>query len=145
MAFVDDDVAVLGDQILGFSLSVEALNQRNVECCRCSSFSHSALAETINRQVEECGQPLAPLVQKLGAVDKHQRVRLPCRDQVRQGDRLSERGTRACALARQKFSRAYFVRSTILRRLPNATVIAVIAEVQPKLAGSGTGVGVPML
>src|SRR5271154_4520042 len=92
MAFVDDDMAVLRDQVLRLTLSMETLNERDVDIACLLCFSPADLADTINRQVEECGQPLAPLVQKLSAMDQYQRVRPSCRDQVRGSDRFPERG-----------------------------------------------------
>jgi len=90
MAFVNDNVPILSDQILRHPLSVQALNQCNVDVTRPLGFSSADLADVIDRHIEERSQPFTPLVQKLGPVDQHQCVRLSRRDEIRRGDRFAK-------------------------------------------------------
>src|ERR1700689_5201132 len=88
-------MAILRDQILRLALSVEALNERDVNAARPLGFCPADLADAIDRHIEESRQPFAPLIQKLGAVDEHERVRLSRRDQIRGGDGLAKCRPRA--------------------------------------------------
>jgi hypothetical protein len=90
MTFVNDDVAVFGYEILGFSLSVKALNQDDINSARSILPSPADLTNAISWQIEEYSQPFAPLIEKLGAVDDYQRVCFPGCDQVCGGNSFAE-------------------------------------------------------
>jgi hypothetical protein len=88
VAFVNHNEAVFGDQIFGLALTMEALNERRIDNASPLRFSPANLADTLDRQIEERGQPFAPLIEKLSAVDQYQRVRSSFRDQIRVRTRL---------------------------------------------------------
>ena len=90
MAFINDDVTVLANQVLRFALAVETLDEWNVNISSSLCFAATDLPDTVNRQIEKCGQPFAPLVEQLGAVNKYEGVGLSLRDQICSGHSFPE-------------------------------------------------------
>lgn len=81
VAFVDDDVPVVGHEVLHFLVAVEALNHRNIDLTSPLRLACSDLPDVVEREVEEHREALAPLIKKLLAMDQHQRVDGPLGNQ----------------------------------------------------------------
>jgi len=74
VAFVDDDVTVLGDAVVNRPLAHEALNQCDVERPRKSFSSSSDSAYRLFRQIEKRTKSLNPLIKQLLSVHQHERI-----------------------------------------------------------------------
>src|SRR5579871_2260301 len=88
VAFVDDNVAVIGDAIVNRPFTDKALKQCNVEGSRKFLSSSADLANRFLRQVEKGTKPLDPLVKQLLSMHQHKRIRSTLCDQPRTNDRF---------------------------------------------------------
>lgn len=71
-AFVDNDVPVVGYEVLNLLTSIEALDDSYVDLSRSFGFASSDLTDLVNREIEEHCEALAPLITKLLAMDQYQ-------------------------------------------------------------------------
>jgi hypothetical protein len=92
-------VAVLCDQILDLALSIQGLDDGNVDDAGRRVLSGSNLTNRIDREIKERRKTLGPLVQKPRAVHQHQSVRASGSDHEGGGDGFPER----CAGAKYPF------------------------------------------
>src|SRR5580698_8095535 len=72
MAFIHNNVPVVGDQVVHDLFAVQALNDSNVNNATCPSPTASDLADTFDGQIQECRESLAPLVQQLPPMDENE-------------------------------------------------------------------------
>src|SRR6185437_3438592 len=77
VALVDDDVSVIGNQIVHNLLSIQTLDKGHVDYPVRAAASSANLADALDGQIQERSKPLAPLVQKLAAMHQHQGICLP--------------------------------------------------------------------
>src|SRR5450755_2787730 len=91
MAFIDDHLSVLGDEVLYFVFSVQALDHGDVHTTRPIHLAATDMPDRLGRQIQEHRKAFLPLVQQLLAVDYDQRVDLAFRYQPRPDGCLSER------------------------------------------------------
>jgi len=82
VAFVNYDMAILGHEVLCHALAMEALYQGDVDVSRSPGLSSTDLSDLIDRDIEKCGQPFAPLVEQLGSMHENQSICLSGRDQI---------------------------------------------------------------
>ena len=95
MAFIDDDMAVIGDQIGDDALPNQALHEGDIDDSGRLLLSAMDDAEPVRRDVQKCLQPRHPLIEKLPAMDEDQGIPIPCSDHFRGDDGLAEcRGRR---------------------------------------------------
>ena len=112
VAFVNDDVAVLRHQILDLTLSMETLDNCDVDDAALFCLPSADLADRIDRQIEERGEPFTPLIQKLSSMNQYQCVcSVAPRSETRR-QRFSE--SRPCA------QHAFVVLQESLQRHPAA-------------------------
>jgi hypothetical protein len=76
LAFVDDHLAVLSNEVLHFVLSVQALDHGNVNTTCPIHFATTDMADRFGGQVQEHPQTLLPLIEQLLSVDHDQSVNL---------------------------------------------------------------------
>ena len=74
MAFIDDDMPVVGDQIGDDALSDQALHERDIDVSGRLLLSAVDDAELVRRDIQEGLESRHPLVEKLPTMDQHQRV-----------------------------------------------------------------------
>ena len=74
VAFVDDQMAILANDIVDFALARQTLNDRNIDNAGRLAFAAADLTDGFGREIEKGGEPGDPLVEKLPAVDQNQRV-----------------------------------------------------------------------
>jgi hypothetical protein len=91
MAFIDDQMAVAGDEIVDFAPLDQALDDRDVDDASRLPLAASDDSDLLRFDVEERPQALHPLAEKFAAMDKDGRVSLPLGDQRGRHDRLAER------------------------------------------------------
>jgi hypothetical protein len=94
MAFVHNDVPIVGHQIDDDAVVDQALHKRDIDGA--SRLLPPAMDDTdfVWWNVEKSLKARHPLVEKLPAVDKDQRVPTPRRDHVRGNDGFAKRGGR---------------------------------------------------
>ena len=92
VALVHNDVAVVGDHIVHDLLSIQTLDDCNVNQPAGTPASTANLPDALDGQIQKCREPLAPLIEKLAAMDEHQSVHLPRRNQLGGHDRFAEGG-----------------------------------------------------
>ena len=91
MALVDDDVAVLFDQLADLALAGQRLHHGNVDPAGGPGLAAADGTDHFLADLEERMQALLPLPQQLGAMDQDQGVHATARDQCRCRYRLAER------------------------------------------------------
>ena len=94
MAFIDDQLAVAGNQIVRFAAPVQALDQRDVDRPRQPSLSAPQGSYRRFGKAEELGQPGPPLVEELLSMDKDESVDFPFGDNHGRYDGFSKCGRR---------------------------------------------------
>ena len=95
MAFIDDNMAVIGDQIGHDAPPNQALHKGDIDDAGRLLLSAMDHAEAVRRDVQKRLQPRDPLLEKLPAMDKNQGVPFPCSDHFRRNNGLAEcRGRR---------------------------------------------------
>lgn len=68
VAFVDDQMAVLADDVIDLALAGQTLDDRNVDNAGGFAFAAADLADGLGREIEKGGEPGNPLVEKLPAM-----------------------------------------------------------------------------
>ena len=94
MAFIDDDVAVVGDEIEHCAFVVQALQNGDIDFAAGFLLPAADNADLFRVEVEKHREPLAPLIEQLAAMHEHERVHAAARDQVCANDGLPKRGRR---------------------------------------------------
>ena len=74
MAFVHDEVAVVGHAVEHGAFAVQALDDGDVHSSRELVLAAAEMADVARINVEEHGEPFAPLVQQLPAMHEHERI-----------------------------------------------------------------------
>src|SRR5487761_487049 len=92
VALVDQDVPVIGDQILDLALGTETLQHADVDCALAFVPTRTELSDRARRNVEKSGKALPPLIGQLLAVHEHQRVYAALGDEPGADHRLTEGG-----------------------------------------------------
>ena len=91
MTLVDNQVAVVGDEVADLAVAHEALDQRDVDPpCRLA-LSAADRADVAVLHGQKRLKALAPLVDELAAMNENQRVDTTCGDHARADDGLAER------------------------------------------------------
>ena len=83
MAFINNEVPVLTDNILHNPFAAEALNQRDIERASRILLSPANLADLLAIYSEELCESFHPLVEKLAAVDQDEGAYTSFSDEVR--------------------------------------------------------------
>src|ERR1035437_1097340 len=91
VAFIDDHLAVFGNEVLHFILSVQALNDGDVHTPRPVRFPTTDMPDRFWRQIQEHPKALLPLIEQLLPVNHNQSVDLAFRDQPRRNGGFPER------------------------------------------------------
>jgi hypothetical protein len=94
MALIDDQMAVVGDNIRDLSFAHQALDERYVNDARRLSFSAANNADLFLVYLQKGSQTLHPLVEQLSSVDQDECVPSTVRNQSRPDDRLAKGGRR---------------------------------------------------
>jgi hypothetical protein len=94
MAFIDDEMAILGDDVGDRPLADEALHHRDID--HAGRLLPRAMddADVGGHDVEKGAEPRHPLVEQLAAVHQHQRVRAALGDHQGRHDGFAEGGGR---------------------------------------------------
>lgn len=74
VTFIDDDVAVVGHEVVHDLLAVQTLDDVDIDDPGATSASTTDLVNTLDGQIQKCSEPFAPLIQKLAAM----RARVNC-------------------------------------------------------------------
>jgi len=74
VAFINDDVAVLSDEVLHFTFAVETLKQSDVDETRPCRFAPGDLAYRLHWNIQKHRQSFTPLIQQLLAVKQNERT-----------------------------------------------------------------------
>src|ERR1700693_6350895 len=90
MAFIDNDMPVVGDQIGDDALSNQALHEGDIDVAAQLLLPAMDDTELVRSDIEEGLETRRPLVEELPAMDKDQCVPISCRDQFRGNDGLAE-------------------------------------------------------
>ena len=90
MAFIDDDMPVIGDQIGDDALSNQALHEGDIDVPGRLLLPAMDNAELVRRDVQEGLETRDPLIEKLPTMDENQGVPIPRRDHFRGDDGLAE-------------------------------------------------------
>jgi len=88
-------MAVVCDNVIHDLLAVQALNDGNVYHAVGAPATAANLTDALDRQIQKCREPLAPLVKQLAAVNENQRIDLSRGNQPGGNDCLAEGGRRA--------------------------------------------------
>ena len=91
MALVDNQLAVIGDEVADLTVAHEALDQRDVDPPRRLALSAADCADVAVLHGQKRLKAFAPLVDELAAMDENQRVDAACGDHARADDGLAER------------------------------------------------------
>ena len=92
VAFVDDDLPVVSDEIGDLSLPGEALEQRDVDETGRATLAGTELADGARLDVKERCQALPPLIREVLTVNDDQGADPAQRDEPRGDDRLAKPG-----------------------------------------------------
>ena len=95
VAFIDDHLAVLSNEVLHFVFSVQALDDGDIHVTRPVHFAATDMSDRFGWQIQEHPKALLPLIEQLLTVNDYQSVDLAFRDQPRRNGGLSERCRRA--------------------------------------------------
>ena len=90
VAFIDDDLAIMVQQIRQILQARECLHHRNVDMVGRLLFAASDLSKAAVRQVKKSGKALLPLPEQVGAMDENQRADRPFANQSRCCHRLAK-------------------------------------------------------
>src|SRR5512134_3556343 len=129
VAFVDDHVAVIGDEISDHALADETLNDTNVNPPSRSTSASADATDRFGRYVEERRKALDPLIEQLPAMHQHERVDAASRDEPRGDDGLAKCGGRrqdACLMAQDGVGSGLLFRPQLAlkRHLQGTAVVA---------------------
>ena len=91
VAFVDDHLAVLSDEVLHFVFSIQALDDGDVYATCPVHFAAADMPDRFGRQIQEHPKALLPLIEQLLPVNHDQSVDLAFRDQPCRNGGLPER------------------------------------------------------
>src|SRR6266699_3051916 len=94
MALIDDQVAVISDDVRDLSFAHQALDKRYINDTRRLSFSAANNADLFLVYLQKGSQTLHPLVEQPSSVDQDERVPSTVRNQRRRDDRLAKGGRR---------------------------------------------------
>jgi hypothetical protein len=94
MAFVDDELTVIGHAVVHHAFAYHALDHRYVDQPGRAAAAATDTADGLGGQTEKQREPLDPLIEELAAMHEHQRAHAACGDQPRANDRLAERRRR---------------------------------------------------
>ena len=92
VALVDDDMAIVGHQIIHDLLPVETLDDRDIQGPIGAAPSSPDLPDALEGKIQERRQPLPPLVQELSAMHEHQGVHATRGDEPGGHDRFPKGG-----------------------------------------------------
>src|SRR5918993_2491456 len=92
VAFVDDHVAVIGDEISDHALADQTLNDADVNLPSRPTSTSADATNRLGRHIEERRKALDPLIEQLAAMDKHERVDTMLSDEPRGDDSLAKCG-----------------------------------------------------
>lgn len=65
MAFIDDHMTIVGDEILNLLLAMQTLKYRDVNVSASFSLAAANLADLVDRNIKGHCQPFAPLIKQL--------------------------------------------------------------------------------
>ena len=91
MAFIDNNMAVISNQIRNGAPSNQALHEGNIDDPSRPLLPAMDDSKAARRDVQECLQPCYPLLEELSAMDQNQGIPPPCGDHFR-GDNSSSNG-----------------------------------------------------
>src|ERR1700733_13341407 len=95
MAFIHDNMAVIGDKIRHDALPDQALHEGNIDDASRLLLPAIDDSDLVRRDIQERLQPRDPLFEKLSAMDKNQGGPSPGGDQIRSDNGLPKcRGRR---------------------------------------------------
>ena len=78
MALIHNDVTVVGDKHRPRPFAIETLDDRNVNDPSWTSTAAAYLPNILDGQIQKCGEPLTPLVEKLTAMNQHRVLIFRC-------------------------------------------------------------------
>ena len=90
MAFIGDDMPVLGDEIGDDALPHQALHESDIDVAARLLLPAVDDAEPVRRDIQEGLETRHPLIEKLPAMDEHQRIPISLRDHFGRNDGLAE-------------------------------------------------------
>ena len=131
MAFINDHVAVVLDQVRYVTLSDQALDESDINNSSGPPFAPSDTSNLPVLQLQERLQPGPPLFEKLLTVHQNKSVSAPCRDQICRHHGLAKGGSRRKhpkLMAQQSFDRCSLIHGQLTVKV-NVDVDAVMAKV----------------
>jgi hypothetical protein len=90
VTLVDDKMTIVRHQIRYFTLTHEALDQRDIDNAGRLPASATDDADVLRIDIEKCPQPLHPLGEQLATMDKNERIAPSSRDERGSHNRLAE-------------------------------------------------------
>jgi hypothetical protein len=92
VAFVNDHVAVIGDEVSDHALADETLNDADVNPSGRSTSASADSTDRFGRYIEERRYPLDPLIEQLAPMDQHERIDAALSDKPRSDNGLAKCG-----------------------------------------------------
>ena len=133
MALIDDNMAVIGNQIRHNAPSNQALHEGDIDDPGRLLLSTMDHADLVRRDIQKRLKPRDPLLKKLPAMDENQGVPSPCSDHICGNNGLSEcRGRRkhpGFVLEKSRGGRLLLFRPSVRRETVSQG--AVLAGVRP--------------
>ena len=77
MAFVDDEMAVVRDEVRDLAVTHEALDQRDIDDAGRFAAPATDDSDVLRIDVEECLETLDPLGEQLATMDENERIARP--------------------------------------------------------------------
>ena len=90
VTLVDDKMTVVRHQVRYFTLTYEALDQRDINDAGRRLASATDDADVLRIDIEKCPQPLHPLGEQLTTMDKNERIAPSLRNERGSHNRLAE-------------------------------------------------------
>ena len=90
MAFIDDEMAIIGDEVRGLAAAHETLNQRDVNDAGRLAPPAADDANALRIDLEERLQALHPLRKQFPAMNENERISRPVSDQCGGDNRLAK-------------------------------------------------------
>jgi len=106
VAFIDNHVPIVCDEVRDFALTHKALNQRDINNAGRSALATADASDSHWVDIEESFEAFYPLSKQFSAVDENERISCPQCDQRCGDNRLAESGRsrqNAVVIWRQRF------------------------------------------